>query len=172
SEADLGSAGELPVSISTVDQGLMPDATIAAKHPVPKPSAVGSPTDFRRARAALVSVLRRAGGNGDALLSAAEAIEGVNKLPLASPCELSNDWFRAHRENLAGVLEILDVRRRPGAEQQFAAVQLTEVKMREERLQKILRQRCAKAVEPVKEPWADLVIDAIERTGHVDFSTA
>jgi ATP-dependent exoDNAse (exonuclease V) alpha subunit len=165
SEADLGGAGELPVSISGIDQGLMPDATIAAKHPVPRPSSVDSPSDFRRARAALVSVLRRAGDNGDALLSAAEAIEAVNHLPLAAPCELSNDWFRAHRQNLAGVVETFDIRKRPGAEQQILAVQLTAMKLREERLNKILRQRSAKAVEPIQEAWQDLLIRAIEDAG-------
>ncbi len=56
----------------------------------------------------------------------------------ASPCELSGDWFRAHRENLAGVVETFDVRRRPGADDQFLAVQLTEMKLREERLHRFL----------------------------------
>jgi hypothetical protein len=68
-ENDLGSAGELPVSIGTIDQGLMPDPTVAAKHPVPKPSAVAAPADFRRIRAALVAVLRRVADSADTLLS-------------------------------------------------------------------------------------------------------
>ena len=89
----------------------------------------------------------------------------MTKLPLVSPCELSDDWFRAHRENLAGVVEVFDVRRRPGAEQQISAVQLTEVKLREERLSKILRQRATKAVDPIQEPWPALVIKAIEDAG-------
>ena len=60
SEVDLGGAGDLPVSISAIDPGLMPDATIAARHPVPKPSSVSSPSHFRRVRAALVSMLTEA----------------------------------------------------------------------------------------------------------------
>jgi hypothetical protein len=165
SEDDLGSASELPVSIGTIDQGLMPDPTVAAKHPVPRPSAVATPVDFRRVRGALVAVLRRAGDNGDTLLSSAEAIDRVNRLPLSTPCEISGDWLNAHRDNLSGRIEILDVPRRPGDAQQISAVQLSDMKRREERLRKILRQRCAKSVDPVEEPWDDLLIKAIETAG-------
>ena len=44
-ETDLGGAGESPVAISIVDQGLFPDALIAARHPVPEPSSVASLND-------------------------------------------------------------------------------------------------------------------------------
>lgn len=165
SEDDLGSAGELPVSISTIDQGLMPDSTISVKHPIPTPSAVKSPADFRRARAGLIAVLRRAAENGDTLLSVVEAIDRVGRLPLSTPCEISGDWLRAHQRDLAGMVEVLDVPRRPGAEQQILAVQLAETKRREERLRKILRLRCAKPIDPVQEPWQDLLIRAIKDAG-------
>jgi hypothetical protein len=164
-EDDLGGAGELPVTIGTIDQGLMPDPTLAAKHPVPKPSGVDSPADFRRVRAGLVAVLRRAGDNGDALLSAAEAIDRVNRLPLSAACEISGDWLRAHRENLTGTVEVLDVPKRPGGSEQISAVQLTEMKRREERLSKILRQRCAKPLEGIPEPWQKLLVKAIDDSG-------
>jgi ATP-dependent exoDNAse (exonuclease V) alpha subunit len=164
-EDDLGSAGELPVSIGTVDQGLMPESTIAAKYPVPKPSGVDSPADFRRARAGVVAVLRRAADNGDALLSATEAIDRVSRLPLSATCEISGDWLRAHRDDLTGTVEVLDVLKRPGSSEQISAVQLAEMKRREERLSKILRQRCAKPVEAIQEPWQKLLLRAIEDSG-------
>ena len=50
------------VSVGTVDRGLLPDATVAAKCPVPEQSRVESPGDRRRVRGAVVSVLRRAAG--------------------------------------------------------------------------------------------------------------
>jgi len=68
-EVDLGDATDGPISISVTDRGLLPDATIAAQHPVPEPSAVASWLDPRRLRAALVSVLKAAATNGDALLA-------------------------------------------------------------------------------------------------------
>src|SRR5271157_1876328 len=43
-ELDLGDGTERPVPLGMVDRGLMPDATIAAAHPVPAPSNVGSPS--------------------------------------------------------------------------------------------------------------------------------
>ena len=164
-EDDLGGAGELPVSIGTIDQGLMPDPTVAAKHPVPNPSAVLSPADFRRVRAGLVTVLRRAFDEGDSLLSAAEAIDRVNRLPLSMPCEITEDWLKAHKENLAGTVEIVDATRRPGDAHQISTVQISEVNRHEERLRKILRSRCAKPVNPIDEPWEDLLIEAIQAAG-------
>jgi hypothetical protein len=44
-ETDLGDPDDHPVSLGVVDRGLMPDSTIAAAHPVPEPSAVGSLLD-------------------------------------------------------------------------------------------------------------------------------
>jgi hypothetical protein len=70
SEVDLGDRTDSAVSIGPIDRGLLPDPTIAAKHPVPSPSTVGSPNDVRRLRAAMVTVLRLAASSGDALLSA------------------------------------------------------------------------------------------------------
>jgi hypothetical protein len=165
SEDDLGGGGELPVSMGTIDQGLMPDSIIAVKHRVPKPSAVNSPLDFRRVRAGLVTVLRQAAENGDTLLSSAEAFDRTINLPLSAPCEISGDWLRAHKENLAGTVDLVDVPRRPGDARQISAVQLSEARRHEERLGKILRQRCAKAVEPIDEAWEELLIQAIEAAG-------
>ncbi len=44
SEVDLGDWSDSPVSVGTIDRGLLPDATIAAKHPVPAPSKGGRRT--------------------------------------------------------------------------------------------------------------------------------
>src|SRR5262249_8145344 len=83
---DLGHGVEPPIPIGTSDRGLLPDDTIASRHPVPAPSNVGSPNDPRRLRAGLVSVLRAAAISGDTLLSAAEAIERVAGLELTPAC--------------------------------------------------------------------------------------
>src|SRR5690242_1919573 len=63
-EIDLGDTSDPPVSVGVIERGLLPDDTIAARHPVPSPSAVGSPNDARRIRAALVAVLRTATEEG------------------------------------------------------------------------------------------------------------
>jgi hypothetical protein len=86
SEVDLGDLYDAPVSIGTIDRGVLPDSTIAAKHPLPSPSGVGSTNDPRRVRAAIVAALRRAAQNGDALVGVAEALHSVQELDLSHPC--------------------------------------------------------------------------------------
>ncbi len=93
SEADLGDWNDSSVSVGTIDRGLLSDATIAAKHPVPAPSNVGSTNDGRRLRAAIVAVLRGASETGDALLSVPEALQRVGS---ARPCASLH-----HRDGLA-----------------------------------------------------------------------
>ena len=70
------------MSLGVVDRGLLPDAMIAAQHPVPPPSRVESALDERRVRAAFVTVLRHAADDGDALLSEDDALTRVGKLDL------------------------------------------------------------------------------------------
>ena len=163
SEVDLGDWNDSPVSVGTIDRGLLPDATIAAKHPVPAPSQVGSPNDARRLRAALVAVLREASENGDALLSVPEAHQRVGSLDLAHPCVIGSDWPSTNRSTLAGVLELIDIPAAEGAP--TAALQLTEMKGREDRLRSVLGKRAAKAAAPIKADWRKLLVTAISEAG-------
>lgn len=139
SEVDLGDWNDSPVSAGLIDRGLLPDATIAAKHPVPESSRVGSPNDARRLRAALVAVLREASENGDALLSVSEALQRVGSLDLVHPCVIGSDWPSTNRSILSGVIEFVDVTG-TGATS-TAALQLMELKGREDRLRSVLAHR-------------------------------
>lgn len=163
SEVDLGDWNDSPVSVGTIDRGLLPDATIAAKHPVPAPSQVGSPNDVRRLRAALVAVLREASENGDALLSVPEALQRVGSLDLAHPCVIGSDWPSTNRSTFAGVLELIDIPAADGAP--TAALQLTEMKGREDRLRSVLGKRAAKAAAPIMADWRELLVTAISEAG-------
>jgi ATP-dependent exoDNAse (exonuclease V) alpha subunit len=163
SEADLGDWNDSPVSVGTIDRGLLPDATIAAKHPVPAPSKVGSPNDARRLRAALVAVLREASENGDALLSVPEALQRVGSLDLTHPCVIGSDWPSTNRSTLAGIVELIDIPAAEGAPS--AALQLTELKGREDRLRSVLGKRAAKAAAPIKADWQKLLVTAISEAG-------
>ena len=163
SEVDLGDWNDSPVSVGVIDRGLLPDATIAAKHPVPAPSKVGSPNDARRLRAALVAVLREGAENGDALLSVPEALQRVGSLDLAHPCVIGSDWPSTNRSTLASVVELIDVPAAEGAP--AAALQLTELKAREDRLRSVLGKRAAKAAAPIKADWQKLLVTAITDAG-------
>jgi hypothetical protein len=90
-EQDLGDAGDYPISVATIDRGLLPDAMVAAAHPVEAPSHVGSSLDWRRVRAALVAVLRKASDEGDALLREADVLTRMETLELVQPCVISTD---------------------------------------------------------------------------------
>lgn len=163
SEVDLGDWNDSPVSVGLIDRGLLPDATIAANHPVPEPSKVGSPNDARRLRAALVAVLREASENGDALLSVSEALQRVGSLDLVHPCVIGSDWPSTNRSMLSGVIELVDVAG-TGATS-TAALQLMELKGREDRLRSVLGKRAGKPAAPVKADWQKLLVAAISEAG-------
>jgi len=159
-ETDLGGGDELPVAISTIDQGLFPDASIAAKHPVPDPSNVASPNDERRARGAVVTVLRAAETNGDTLLNLDETLDRIEKLPLSATITLGTDWVQGHRDFLGGVVETLAIPAARGREA-MTALQLKRTQSIETGLAKIILARCAAVAPAVQEDWQSLLISAI-----------
>lgn len=163
SETDLGDWNDSPVSVGLIDRALLPDATIAAKHPIPVPSKVGSPNDARRFRAALVAVLRDASENGDALLSVPEALQRVGSLDLVHPCVIGSDWPSTNRSTLTTVIELVEV---VGSDvTPIPALQLTELKAREDRLRSVLGKRAGKPAPLVKADWQKLLVAAISEAG-------
>lgn len=169
-EADLGDAEENPVGLGAIDRGLLPDATIAAAHPVPNPSRVESPLDWRRVRAAIVTILRAAGQQGDSLLAEDEAIDALASLDLSQPCHASTDWIRGNLTNIEDEISRFELVRdkKSGPVQ---CLQLTDVIKREQRLSKILQKRTEAPLESLEEDWAALLLDSIKDQGvSVDFT--
>jgi len=164
-EVDLGDRNDSPVSVGVVDRGLLPDSTIAAKYPLPTPSAVGSPLDGRRIRAAIVSVLREAARNGDALLSIAETLQRVAKIDLAPPCIIGSDWITANKAFLQGVVELVDVIKIQSTGERTLTLQLADLKRREDRLRSILPKRAKKLIPGVNSDWKNLLVKAISEAG-------
>lgn len=165
SEVDLGDFDDSPISVGMIDRGLMPDSTIAARHPVPEPSAVGSALDYRRVRAAIVAVLRQAADEGDALLSATECIDRLEKLDLSQPCRIGMDWIRANEPQLMEAVEKVEVVTTDPGEPSVTALQLTDLKARESHLGKVLSARARKALPSTGADWKDLLIQAISDAG-------
>lgn len=164
-ETDLGGDGERAVSIGVIDRGLLPDSVVAAKHPVPGTAAVGSPADGRRVRAALVSALRAAAADGDALLSETEACERIGHLDLAQPCLVTSDWLDTHTDQLNEVIVRLGVPRADRPAETTATLQLIELNKVERELRKILLARAAKAASQVDADWRKLLKEAIKAGG-------
>ena len=165
-ETDLGDQNDRPVNVGMLDRGLMPDSTIAAKHPVPSPSCVQSALDKRRVRAMLVTVLKSAAEEGDALLSVSEVLERIPKLDLSQPCNIGFDWLNANRSFLSEVVEIIQIIGKVGeTEKQITALQLSEFKRQEDQLRKILRARVEARINEPQADWPTLLKRAIIDTG-------
>lgn len=165
SEIDLGDWSDAPVSVGMIDRGLFPESTIAARHPVPAPSCVGSPNDSRRIRAAIVAVLRQAALNGDALLSMTETLRKVAQLDFEQACMIGADWAATNKPSLEGVVEIVDILTDKEKDNRVVALQLSELKAREDRLRSILSARAMKKLPIIKEDWRDLLVKAISEAG-------
>lgn len=171
-EVDLGDPADGPVSMGVIDRGVLPDATVAAAHPVPEPSAVASHLDARRVRAAMVEVLQAAAEGGDALLAESEVIDRLDRLGLTHSCSVTSDWVQANLEHLAGVVEQLDLTtpeplpEEPDHTVGVRALQLSAVAHHEEGLRKILVGRAARSLPSTGADWAKLVVEAIEARGH------
>ena len=167
-ETDLGSRDDAPVALSVVDRGLLPDSTVAAAHPLPPPSHVGSPADTRRLRATLVAVLRRAADEGDALLPMEEAATATTALHLAHPLLIPADWAAGHIGDTDQELRLLKLPVTPGDPLVTATqlcLQLAEFTDRESYLRKVLAARAAKPLPSLGEDWQSLLVPAIRAGG-------
>ncbi len=165
-ERDLGTNIEIPVSMTTIDRGILPDEIAGANDPLPEPSLVDSAGDPRRVRCALVAVLRRAADNGDSLLSLAECQDRLEKLDTKHPIQVTTDWLRGHRTFVANRVrfEVLSPDGKP--ENDVEALQLVELAEREERLRKVLQMRALKVVPSLGVDWNSLLITAIRKSGN------
>lgn len=164
-EADLGDAKDRPVSVATLDRGLLPDSTVAAAHPVEGGARIESPLDPRRVRAALVTVLRDAAAGGDALLSEVDALVGLGNLDLSRPCVVTNDWLRGNIDFLAGEIEPVEGLLDPETDERIACLQLTDLQKREKRLATLLGARAGASLPSLAENWRKLLVEAVTETG-------
>lgn len=164
-EGDLGSAIEIPVSMATIDRGLLPDEIAGINNPVPEPSCVESPSDPRRVRCALVAVLRKAANNGDSLLSLAEIQNKLEAFDTKHPITVTTDWLRGHGPFVSKRVQHKILSPDGNEENNVETLQLTELTNREKRLSKVLRARALKQETSLDVDWNDLLISAIRKNG-------
>lgn len=163
-ETDLGAGNDLPISIGVVDRGLMPDSTIAANHPTPARSAVVTPLDARRVRGALVSVLRAAAEEGDALLSQEEALTRLGKLDLPQPCVVTHDWLVGNVGHLSEEIDAVALGAEDIEQPRVSCLQLSDIALREQKLASVLRKRAEKSLPSLQENWTVLLAEAISES--------
>jgi hypothetical protein len=164
SELDLGDAEDHAISLGVIDRGLMPDSTIAAMHPVPEPSKVESALDKRRVRAALVSILRHAAENGDALLAQDDALTKLGSLDIQPHIMIPTVWLSAHASEMKMEIEQLPalIDKESGVE--IPCLQLVEMKNGEDKLRSILSKRAEKNVPSLNENWKELLSVSIKES--------
>jgi hypothetical protein len=159
-ELDLGDE-ELPVSITTVDRGLLPDSSVSQAHPIQGPAKIESSLDWRRVRAAIVSVLRTAADSGDTLLTETETLTSLGKLNLAQPCVVPSDWLNGNAERLAGEIDRVDILVNVQTEQKERCLQLSDVGKREKKLGQLLSARAKAELASLAEDWITLLREAV-----------
>ena len=168
-ENDLGAGFEVPVSMTTIDRGLLPDENSGGGEPIPEPSRVSSPSDPRRVRCAAVGVLRRAAQNGDSLLSLAETQIQLEKLDTSRPIVVTTDWLRGHAGFVGNRIRHEVLSPDGDKEKNVEVLQLAELAKREERLRKVLSARALKSEASLGADWTDLLVTSIRKNeGEVD----
>jgi AAA domain/UvrD-like helicase C-terminal domain len=165
SETDLGDSKDQPIPIGMIDRGMLPDSTVAAKHPLPEPSNIGSQNDPRRLRAALVEVLRSSATNGDALLSLEETLDRVARLDLSHPSHIGSDWPSANRAAFVDVIEMLEIPSKDAEKGPMPALQLSDFMKRENRLSSLMTKRAKRETGTNDADWEALLVKAIENSG-------
>ncbi|GAA0406563.1 ATP-dependent RecD-like DNA helicase [Micromonospora gifhornensis] len=163
-EVDLGDWDDPPVSLAVVDRGLLPDPTIAVAAPLPAPSRVDSTGDTRRVEAALVTVLRAAADEGDALLSVDEALNRIAQLKLSPPLVVSTDWISGNIGADHRVLRLVDL---PTGNQTepVRCLQLADLTDRGRFLTRTLSTRAVRTLTSLGEDWQALLRKAITDSG-------
>ncbi|SNS77142.1 UvrD-like helicase C-terminal domain-containing protein [Asanoa hainanensis] len=159
-EVDLGDGVDLPVSLPTVDRGLLPDPTVAVRAPLPPPSHVDSAGDERRVAATVVTLLREAAAEGDALLRVDEVLSRIADLALSPPVVVSSDWIAGHVGADHPTLRLVRV-----AEGGPACLQLRELAERGRTLARVLDARAGRSLPSLGERWRDLLVTAITAGG-------
>ena len=164
-EVDLGDSEDYAVALGVIDRGLFPESTVSAKHPVPKPSGVGSSQDVRRIRAALVTVLRHASDQGDSLLSETETLTRLSKLNLEQNCSVSTDWVKGNLKKLSEEIVRFEALTDPAKGENTVCLQLSELRDRERQLAKILQKRGETKIASLGEDWTKLILQSVKQRG-------
>ena len=98
-EADRTS--DAPISVNVIDRGLYPPAGAASGLPMPSPSAMTEPQDWRRVRALLVSALEEAADLGHTLLPQDRVVTRVREMPVEPSCPIDGDLLEVIADELA-----------------------------------------------------------------------
>ena len=165
-ELDAAGPGEEGITLGVIDRGLLPEGGAHERFPLGEPSRVISAVDSRRLRAAVVTVLRAAGDEGDSLLSARNVRDRVSRLELHRACDIPPDWPPATDPHLDEAVKRVAL---PVAEAdevtEGTALQLVDHWQKEDFLRRLLVARAERELDPLDSDWDALLVETLRNRG-------
>ena len=98
-----------PVSVLTIDRGMLPDRAVLEVHPLPDRSQLEDKVDVRRVRALLVAALERGAEQGHTLMPRGWLTTSIASMPLETDCPVGPEVLAGLKELLTGVVEPVDM---------------------------------------------------------------
>lgn len=144
-----------PVTVTTVDRGVFPEAVVREVHPLSAPSLVASATDGRRVRALAISALEQAAIRGHTMLPQSHLVRLVREFPVNPTCALTRDLLGAITPDLAGEIEI------QAMADGSPAYQLTRLREMGAIIRTAIEKRISGVRHTVNADWSRLLVEAI-----------
>ena len=98
-----------PISVMTIDRGMLPDRVVRDTHPLPERSRLDDKVDSRRVRALMVSALESGSEEGHTLLPRERITHSIKDMPLDTDCPAGLDTFNGIDEMLGGVIDAVEM---------------------------------------------------------------
>ena len=98
-----------PISMTTIDRGMLPDKVILEAHPLPERSRLADKVDPRRARAILVAALEQGAEQGHTLLPRGWLTTLIAEMPLETDCPVGPEVLAGLAELLHGVVDTVEM---------------------------------------------------------------
>ena len=98
-----------PISVTTIDRGMLPDRVVRDVHPLPERSRLDDKVDSRRVRALMVSALEEASEEGHTLLPRERITRSIKDMSLVTDCPTGPETFGGIGEVLVGVIDPVEM---------------------------------------------------------------
>ena len=98
-----------PISVMTIDRGMLPDRVVRDTHPLPERSRLDDKVDSRRVRALMVSALESGSKEGHTLLPREWITHSIRDMPLDTDCPTGPETFNSIDEMLGGVIDAVEM---------------------------------------------------------------
>lgn len=98
-----------PISVLTIDRGMLPDQAVLEVHPLPNPSRLEDKVDSRRVCALLVAALEQGAEEGHTLLPRRWLTKSIASMSLYTDCPVGQDVLAGISNLLSGTVDVIDM---------------------------------------------------------------